>query len=91
MPGALLASALVYSPVAALLRSLGLRGYLVPWIPLAASGLSHLLLDLVTPQGVYLCGRRRRVRLARSGSPVANLAFQAVGAGLLVLGLSGHW
>ncbi len=60
----------------------GVKHYLILW-PVLASGLSHLLLDALTPQGVYICGKRVSFRVARSNNPLVNTMLQFAGVALL--------
>jgi membrane-bound metal-dependent hydrolase YbcI (DUF457 family) len=60
----------------------GVKHYLIFW-PVLASGLSHLLLDALTPQGVYICGKRVTFRVARSSNPLVNTVLQFAGVALL--------
>lgn len=60
----------------------GVGHYLIFW-PILASGLSHLVLDALTPNGVFICGKRVSLRVCRSNNPIANIALQFVGVALL--------
>jgi len=48
-------------------------------LPVLLGPWSHLFLDMLNPSGIYLCGRRVTLRVARYNSVWANLLFQALG------------
>lgn len=50
----------------------------------AASAASHLALDMLTPGGVFLAGRRVRYPVFRWDDPLANTGFSAIGVLLSV-------
>jgi membrane-bound metal-dependent hydrolase YbcI (DUF457 family) len=57
------------------------------FLPLLLSSYSHLFLDMLNPSGIYICGRRISLRVARYSNPLANLFFQLLGVTLLVYSL----
>ena len=61
-----------------------------PYIYMTAlllSGASHILLDSLTPGGVYVAGYKVRLSWARYDDPAFNLFFQAVGVVLIIASL----
>ena len=84
-------SILALGVVAVVARALSLVGARVDAWSLAAAtlagALSHLALDALNPSGVFVCGRRVSLGIARYNNPVLNIALQALGVMLLVYGV----
>ncbi len=81
-------SILSLAVVAVVVRLLSAVGIVVDAWSLSAAtlagALSHLALDALNPSGVFVCGRRVSLRIARYNNPILNIAFQAMGLMLLV-------
>lgn len=78
---------LAASMAIAAVASMEARSAAVLAFSMAVSGASHILLDLVTPGGVYVAGRRVRVPLASYDDPVLNVLLQASGLMLAIASL----